>query len=174
MIETLIQSALVALLLLTMGWCALLYRAVSRLRMDQGELRELIVALEEATERADHAVMDMRNATLQGDRRAREQEAMVERRAAELRGLMVRASQIALKINRGIEASTNHREPPDIEIERESTTHSSHDLRAPRRGPSSRRAPAVLAGRGSGAPAERRRSKASERQALLAALEHIQ
>ena len=174
MIETLIQSALVALLLLTMGWCALLYRAVSRLRMDQGELRELIVALEEATERADRAVADMRNATLQGDRRAREQEAMVERRAAELRGLMVRASQIALKIDRGVAASTSRREPQEIQIEHPSTERSSRNPRTPGRARSPRQAPAVLAGRGSGDPSAARRSKASKRQALIAALEHIQ
>jgi len=97
-IENITQGLLACLLLTTVIWCMVINRRLSRLRSDQSEMRELILALNEATQLAEKSIIDMRRATLNAEQRAREQEAMVARRAQELRELMARSSQIAMKL----------------------------------------------------------------------------
>ncbi|MCB2053996.1 MAG: hypothetical protein KDE35_07120 [Geminicoccaceae bacterium] len=100
MIELLLQGALAVLLCCTILWCALVHRRLAGLREDQGELRQLILALDQATSLAEKRIAEMRQVTLQGERRAREQEALVAGQAEALRRLMARATQIALKLER--------------------------------------------------------------------------
>ena len=77
MLELLIQIALACLLVLTIIWCAMVHHRLGRLKGDQHEMRELIVALNDATRLAQHSISDMRSATLAAERRAREQETLV-------------------------------------------------------------------------------------------------
>ncbi|MEZ5826068.1 MAG: hypothetical protein R3C97_15445 [Geminicoccaceae bacterium] len=56
MIELVAQGLLTCLLIATIVWCAIVNSRLSRLRGDQSEMRELILALNEATEFAQKSI----------------------------------------------------------------------------------------------------------------------
>lgn len=70
MLQIISQVALCLLLILTTTWCVIVHRKLSHLRHDEGPLRELVQALNEATAHADQTIADMRTSIRDADRRA--------------------------------------------------------------------------------------------------------
>jgi len=70
MLQFISQVALCLLLILTTVWCVIVHRKLSNLRHDEGPLRELVHALNQATAHADQTIVDMRTTIRDADRRA--------------------------------------------------------------------------------------------------------
>ena len=98
MFEWVLQGTLTCLLILTIVWCAIVSSRLTKLQGDNRAMSELIDGLNIATERAERTISDMRNATLNAEQRARTQAAMVARQAQDLRQLLSRSSQVAIKL----------------------------------------------------------------------------
>ena len=165
MTEFIAQGLLTCLLLMTIVWCAIVNARLSRLRGDQSEMRELILALNEATELAQKSIADMRRATLNAEQRAREQEAMVARRTRELRELMARSSQIAMKLDNTVNAAESRQKRVARPVEREAVAPATGRTKGNRAVSGKPRAQVQPA---------RRSSDALARQQMLAALERVE
>ena len=64
-----IEILLILLLVVTVGYCMLLNRRLSRLRSSQNDLRQIIIELSAATQTAETAIRGLRNTTEEADSR---------------------------------------------------------------------------------------------------------
>lgn len=103
MVELALQGLLVVLLLLTITWCVIVHYRLRRLRTDRGELEAFIAALGEATDRAEDAVRQMREANEAALGTVRDQERRAGQQSAELARLMDNAVRVVKRLDAAVE-----------------------------------------------------------------------
>lgn len=103
MIELALQIVLVVLLLLTITWCVIVHRRLHRLRGDRDEMQAFILALSEATGRAEAAVQQMREANQQAASARQEQERRARQHGQELARLMENALRVMKRLDAAVE-----------------------------------------------------------------------
>lgn len=112
-----IEILLIVLLMLTVGYCMVLNRRLSRLRASQDELRQIITDLNAATETAETAIRGLKITTDEADARLSEKLHKAQLLARELSALNgLRAGSAAPA---GTTAAGKARETPDPERWRE-------------------------------------------------------
>ena len=80
MIELLADLILGGLLVLTSGWCALLYRRLQRLRVERSDIETFMTAVDGAVRRAELAIAGIRDGACEAQRTVRERSARSVRR----------------------------------------------------------------------------------------------
>lgn len=112
MAQILAQAVLGALLLLTSGWCLALHQQLRRLRVERGEVIELVSLMNAASERAEAALSGMRAAGSELERTAAGRADDAARRAGELAKLIESGTRLLRRlepaVQRGILLSQDH------------------------------------------------------------------
>lgn len=103
MAEIALQLALAVLLLLTITWCMIVHHRLRRLHADSGEMRSLIAALDEATDRAEAAVREMREANMAATTAASEQHRRSRQQCEELARLMDNALRLIKRLDAAVQ-----------------------------------------------------------------------
>lgn len=86
------------LLALTTVWCVLLYRRLSRLRIERRDIEAFVAAVDAATQRAEAAIGGIRDAAADAQRMLAGQQELAQQRAAELTRLADNAGRMARRI----------------------------------------------------------------------------
>lgn len=117
MVETAIDLVLAPLLLLTTVWCALVHQRLRRLRGDRMEIQDFILALGEATTRAEQVVAELREAASESHALLGDRHAAVRRERDELARLMESAGRVTRRLEaeiaRSVRSLADGRGAPD-------------------------------------------------------------
>jgi len=115
-VPLLIESLVSVLLLVTIGYCVLLDRKLQRLRADESQMRQTVVDLGLATERAERAIDGLRKTLADCDQSLAERLRVAERTTADLEGQIRSGDDVLARINRIVTAT---RQAEDVVRERE-------------------------------------------------------
>ena len=103
MVDTALQILLVVLLLLTIVWCVVVHQRLHRLRADRGEMEAFILALGEATDRAESTVRDMRDVNRAAESAVQEHQREARRRSEELARMVDNAVRVINRLEGVVE-----------------------------------------------------------------------
>lgn len=102
MIELGVDLLVGFLLLLTTGWCALLYRRLDRLRVERSDVETFLAAVDGAVRRAEQAVAGIRDGAAEAQRVLAAEQGQARQRAAELARLSENAERMARRVESAI------------------------------------------------------------------------
>jgi hypothetical protein len=103
--SVILELLVVGLLAVTVGYCILLDRRLQRLRRDEGAMRQTVVDLGLATERAERAIDGLRNSLLECDRTIVERLALAEKASQDLKDQVVAGDEVLARIGRIVGAA---------------------------------------------------------------------
>lgn len=103
MVDFALQITLSILLFLTITWCMIVHYRLRRLRTDRGEMQGLIEALNDATERAEAAVRDMRTANDDAATSASERRRLARQQHEELARIVENAVRLVKRLDAAVE-----------------------------------------------------------------------
>jgi hypothetical protein len=95
-----IETIVAVLLAISIGYSILLDRRLRRLRLGEGELRKTIQELATATDRAERAVLALREAIEQSDTELEAQMRLADRRTTELGERIKAGTDLIARISR--------------------------------------------------------------------------
>lgn len=90
------------LLLLTTGWCILLYRRLDRLRFERSDIEAFLSAVDTAARRAEQAIAGIRDGTAEAQRRMASENELAEQRIAELARLVETSGRMARRVEAAV------------------------------------------------------------------------
>lgn len=105
-----IESLVAVLLAVTIGYCVLLDRRLQRLRADEGQMRQTVVDLGLATERAERAIDGLRRTLADCDQSLAERLRIAERTTADLEGQIRTGDDVLARISRIVNAARHAEE----------------------------------------------------------------
>ena len=109
---------LAVLLVLTTGWCVLLYRRLERLRVERSDVEQFIAAVDGAVRRAEQAVAGIRDGAADAQRLLAAEEEQAQKRAAELARLVESAGRMARRVEAAIHQGARAMAEDSLERER--------------------------------------------------------
>ncbi len=99
-----LESFVALLLLVSIGYCAVLDRRLARMRLNEEEMRRTILDLGGAAERAERAVETLRDAVHDCDRTLTDRLRAAERQSTELSAQMRAGGDVLARISRIVAA----------------------------------------------------------------------
>lgn len=102
MIDLLADLILGGLLVLTSGWCALLYRRLQRLRVERSDIETFMVAVDSAVRRAELAIAGIRDGACEAQRRLEAEQHALDQRISELTRLIESAGRMARRVENAV------------------------------------------------------------------------
>lgn len=100
-----VEGLVTVLLAVTVGYCVMLDRRLQRFKKDEGSIRQTVVELSLATERAEHAIAGLRNTVADADGSLSDRLRAAERFTAEFDRKLKSGDEVLGRINQIVTAS---------------------------------------------------------------------
>ncbi len=104
-IALMIETLVAILLAVTIGYCVLLDRRLQRLRADETQMRQTVIDLGLATDRAERAIDGLRKTLADCDQSLAERLRIAERTTADLEGQIRTGDDVLTRINKIVHAA---------------------------------------------------------------------
>ena len=119
------------LLVLTSGWCAVLYRRLQRLRFERSDIETFLSAVDGAARRAELAIAGLRDGAAEAQRGIAIDQQALDQRVAELTRLIESAGRMARRIEGAVHHGARAMAEDALQRDRPRTLHEPQEERLP-------------------------------------------